>query len=124
MSSLKNSKLNLQPNSMACIIMHIKFILLSYIGVSLKHQQRYVMLRYILTHVVGTASFGHYWIYIYDFKEKIWRKYNDEHVDRVDDLKQVFGQEGSNPATPYFLVFVKNEETNNGIVESVERKLE
>ena len=42
----------------------------------------------------------------------------------MDDLNQVFGQEGSNPATPYFLVFVKNEETDSGIVESVERKLE
>jgi len=74
----------------------------------------------------GTASFGHYWIYIYDFKEKIWREYNDERVERVDDLKQVFGQEleGTNPATPYFLVFVKEQEVKNGIVESVERDME
>lgn len=121
MSSLKSSKLRLLPSSKACITMHIEFILFSYIGVSLGYR-RYVEAR--SNHAVGTASFGHYWIYIYDFNEKIWRKYNDEHVDRVDDLKQVFGQEGSNPATPYFLVFVKNEETNSGIVESVERKLE
>ena len=28
----------------------------------------------------GSVSFGHYYIYIFDFDKKIWRKYNDEYA--------------------------------------------
>jgi len=73
----------------------------------------------------GSVSFGHYWIYIYDFKEKIWRKYNDEYVTAVTDAKEVFEHlDSNNPATPYFLVFVKENETERGMVEAVQRKIE
>ena len=34
----------------------------------------------------GSVSFGHYWIYIYDFRKDIWRKYNDEYVTEVKNL--------------------------------------
>ncbi|KAF8461076.1 hypothetical protein BDZ91DRAFT_737822 [Kalaharituber pfeilii] len=70
----------------------------------------------------GSASFGHYWIYIYDFKQKIWRKYNDGYVTQVDNEREVFEQDDVNPATPYFLVFVREDQTE--LVEAVERKME
>ena len=73
----------------------------------------------------GSVSFGHYWIYIYDFKEKTWRKYNDEYVTAVTDPKEVFEHlDSNNPATPYFLVFVREQETERGIVEAVQRRIE
>ena len=73
----------------------------------------------------GSVSFGHYWIYIYDFKEKIWRKYNDEYVIAVTDPKEVFEHlDSNNPATPYFLVFVKEQEAEGGMVEAVQRRIE
>ena len=43
----------------------------------------------------GTATFGHYWIYIFDFHRQIWRKYNDGYVTEVQDLSEVFGPPGT-----------------------------
>lgn len=57
----------------------------------------------------GSVSFGHYWIYIYDFAKEIWRKYNDGYVTEVKDREEIFEQETYNPATPYFLIYVKDE---------------
>ncbi|KAI9773334.1 MAG: ubiquitin-specific protease ubp2 [Geoglossum simile] len=57
----------------------------------------------------GTVSFGHYWIYIYDFQRNIWRKYNDGYVTEVTDETEVFEQEANNPATPYFLIYVQDQ---------------
>ncbi|KAI9844919.1 MAG: ubiquitin-specific protease ubp2 [Sclerophora amabilis] len=57
----------------------------------------------------GTAQFGHYWIYIYDFDRRIWRKYNDEYVTEVTDVREVFEQDPHYPATPYCLVYVKDD---------------
>ncbi|KAL9598773.1 MAG: hypothetical protein Q9219_004270 [cf. Caloplaca sp. 3 TL-2023] len=59
---------------------------------------------------VGSASFGHYWIYIRDFEKNMWRKYNDESVSTVTDISQIFDQEtGDRPPTPYFLVYVQDD---------------
>ncbi|KAL8663826.1 MAG: hypothetical protein Q9202_003511 [Teloschistes flavicans] len=59
---------------------------------------------------IGSASYGHYWIYIRDFKRNIWRKYNDESVSAVTDISPIFDAEpGDRPPTPYFLVYVKDE---------------
>lgn len=58
----------------------------------------------------GSHNAGHYWIYIYDFNKRIWRKYNDGYVTEVKDTREIFEQEpGARPATPYFLVYVKEE---------------
>jgi ubiquitin carboxyl-terminal hydrolase 25 len=64
----------------------------------------------LLTHILklGTVSFGHYWIYIYDFQRNIWRKYNDGYVTEVTDETEIFEQEANNPATPYFLIYVQD----------------
>ncbi|KAF8449694.1 hypothetical protein BGX38DRAFT_1187333 [Terfezia claveryi] len=73
----------------------------------------------------GSVSFGHYWIYIYDFKEKIWRKYNDEYVTAATDPREVFEHlDSNNPATPYFLVFVREQAAERGMVEAVHRSIE
>lgn len=59
---------------------------------------------------VGSHITGHYWIYIYDFKAKIWRKYNDEKITEVKDTKEIFeANKGPRPPTPYYLVYVKDE---------------
>ncbi|KAL8797438.1 MAG: hypothetical protein Q9195_000254 [Heterodermia aff. obscurata] len=56
----------------------------------------------------GGASSGHYWIYIYDFERKFWRKYNDGYVTKVNET-EVFGHDPLiPPATPYFLTYIRN----------------
>jgi ubiquitin carboxyl-terminal hydrolase 25/28 len=70
----------------------------------------------------GSVSFGHYWIYIYDFTKEIWRKYNDGYVTDVKNREEIFEQEVYNPATPYFLVYVKDE-AKDELVEPVCRQL-
>ncbi|KAL8674918.1 MAG: hypothetical protein Q9168_000722 [Polycauliona sp. 1 TL-2023] len=59
----------------------------------------------------GTATSGHYWIYIRDFKQDLWREYNDETVSEVTKVSQIFDedQNSGRPATPYFLVYVKDD---------------
>ncbi|KAL8900847.1 MAG: hypothetical protein Q9192_000852 [Flavoplaca navasiana] len=59
----------------------------------------------------GTASSGHYWIYIRDFKQDLWREYNDETVAMVTDTSQIFDEDKNpgKPATPYFLVYVRDD---------------
>ena len=57
----------------------------------------------------GSVEFGHYYIYIYDFKKEVWRKYNDNDISEVHDLSEIFQpQERQNPPTPYFLVYVND----------------
>jgi ubiquitin carboxyl-terminal hydrolase 25/28 len=55
----------------------------------------------------GTAGAGHYWIYIYDFKNDIWREYNDERVEIVNNRKRIFDSQEQEGATPYYLVYVR-----------------
>ena len=58
----------------------------------------------------GSSSAGHYWIYIYDFKARMWRKYNDEHVTQVRHTSEIFDPPtGPRPPTPYFVVYVQDE---------------
>lgn len=57
----------------------------------------------------GSVEFGHYYIYIYDFKKDIWRKYNDNDITEVTDLAEIFQEANDpNPPTPYFLVYVND----------------
>ena len=64
----------------------------------------------------GTSSFGHYWIYIYDFDREIWRKYNDSSVTEVQDHNEIFNDlekaqpGGASPPTSVYLVYVKEDE--------------
>ncbi|KAG0664946.1 ubiquitin-specific protease ubp2 [Maudiozyma exigua] len=70
----------------------------------------------------GEASYGHYWVYINDPNQSgIWRKYNDESVTEVNE-SEVFNFTEGNTATPYFLVFVKNEDKEG--IEPLKRILD
>lgn len=72
----------------------------------------------------GSVSFGHYYIYIFDFEKNIWRKYNDEYVTEVQNLDEIFkGDSTSNPPTPYFLVYV-NSDMKERLVSPVCRELD
>ena len=52
----------------------------------------------------------------------MWRKYNDGYVTEVTDTNEIFVQEpGDRPATPYFLVYVKDQ-AKELLVDSVCRK--
>ncbi|KAK9465844.1 hypothetical protein V1512DRAFT_276956 [Lipomyces arxii] len=78
----------------------------------------------------GQATYGHYWIYIYDFATKKFRKYNDKQVSDVSedevmpfDSKFEFnGTFDESAATPYFLVFVKEDSTEM-LIETVKRMI-
>lgn len=56
----------------------------------------------------GQASYGHYWIYIRDPKNNVYRKYNDEIVSEVT-IEEVFNFAEGNTATPYYLTFIKDD---------------
>ena len=71
----------------------------------------------------GYVNSGHYWIYIYDFKMKTWRKYNDGYVTEIKDTTEIFKQDdGSRAATPYLVIYIKDEEKDS-LVDSVCRDL-
>ena len=42
-------------------------------------------------------------------------------MTKVEDEREVFNQDDVNPATPYFLVFVREDQV--GVTESVKRNL-
>ena len=67
----------------------------------------------------GTAKAGHYWIYIYDSQNRLWRNYNDEYVDEVE-VKNVLEQEGT--ATSTGVVYVQ-EDLIGVLTEAVNRRL-
>lgn len=69
----------------------------------------------------GEASYGHYWVYIKDYANNIWRKYNDETVTEVPEEEVMNFTEG-NTATPYFIVFVKKGHEND--IEPLKRIIE
>ena len=71
--------------------------------------------------MVGDVTYGHYWIYIYDFSQNRWFKYNDEQVTEVDE-KVVFADNSAERAGPYFVTYVK-EDMANELVEVVKRDL-
>jgi len=56
----------------------------------------------------GEASYGHYWVYIKDPHRNVFRKYNDEIITEVPML-EVFNFNEGNTATPYYIVYVKDE---------------
>ncbi|KAI9703979.1 MAG: ubiquitin-specific protease ubp2 [Bogoriella megaspora] len=60
----------------------------------------------------GTGSFGHYWTYIHDFAHGVWRKYNDEKVEKVEDPeKEIFEppQDKTNVPTSTYILYVQED---------------
>ncbi|KAK6497730.1 ubiquitin-specific protease ubp2 [Arthrobotrys musiformis] len=60
----------------------------------------------------GSVNFGHYWIYIYDHHNKIWRNYNDTTVSKAVDEEEIFrgkSKDSGSDGGPYFLVYVRED---------------
>jgi ubiquitin carboxyl-terminal hydrolase 25/28 len=77
----------------------------------------------------GTDASGHYWVYIYDFKKEIWRKYNDGYVTEVKDTNEIFRAPSeadknsySGPPNPYVVIYVRSD-IKDELVESVHREI-
>lgn len=74
----------------------------------------------VFTHRGGTKG-GHYWIYIFDFQNGMWRKYNDDLVDAVDE-NEVLGQvTGATPSASTGVVYIR-EDLINTMTEAVKRE--
>jgi ubiquitin carboxyl-terminal hydrolase 25/28 len=67
----------------------------------------------------GQANDGHYWIYIYDWENERWLKYNDEMVTVVDE-KEVFSDTTGKDENPYCLVYVDAQRVHQ-LVRTVNR---
>ena len=59
----------------------------------------------VVCHAGSTASAGHYWVWIHDFEQDVWRKYNDTRVS-VHPSDFVF-QELTTKGEPYYLAYVR-----------------
>ncbi|RDL32521.1 Cysteine proteinase [Venustampulla echinocandica] len=70
----------------------------------------------------GEAGGGHYWVYIYDFENDIWREYNDEYVTEVKDRRRIFDHQGGTGGTPYYLAYVRSSDTKD-LVEAICREV-
>jgi hypothetical protein len=78
----------------------------------------------------GSAGGGHYWVYIYDHKKEIWRKYNDDRVSVVTNRNEIFGnpyaqgQQSVNnpPPNPYLLIYLDAEKIDT-LAETVKREI-
>lgn len=60
----------------------------------------------------GQVSFGHYWVYIRDLANDKFFKYNDENVTEAP-YDEVVDFSPHNTATPYYLVFVREDFVEN-----------
>lgn len=70
------------------------------------HQYVY-RLHAVVCHAGTTAAAGHYWVWIYDFEEDVWRKYNDTTVS-VHPAEEVFEQLNTR-GEPYYVAYVRAE---------------
>lgn len=59
----------------------------------------------VICHGGGLGS-GHYWVWIFDFQKRIWRKYNDERVEEHNDSTKVLA-DLNNSHDPYYLAYVR-----------------
>lgn len=66
----------------------------------------------VICHAGQTAKSGHYWVWIFDFEEQIWRKYNDRTVTEEADTQAVL-KELSTKGEPYYLMYVRDEDKND-----------
>lgn len=55
----------------------------------------------------GQLMSGHYWVWIHDFEQNIWRKYNDSNVEENRNTAEVL-QTLSTSGEPYFLCYVRD----------------
>ncbi|KAG6130383.1 hypothetical protein E4U38_004501 [Claviceps purpurea] len=57
----------------------------------------------------GQLMSGHYWVWIHDFEDNVWRWYNDDDVKENKDTKEVL-ETLSSSGEPYFLCYVRDED--------------
>ena len=69
----------------------------------------------------GSATGGHYFIYIYDAQIKRWRKYNDDRVDWVT-VDEVFEHTATYPQTSTSIVYVREDQIHE-LTEAVHRRI-
>ncbi|RKP07272.1 hypothetical protein THASP1DRAFT_30906 [Thamnocephalis sphaerospora] len=67
----------------------------------------------------GQATYGHYWVYIYDWEKKRWLKYNDDVVTEVPEA-EVFQDTTGSDANPYCIVYVRATDVHQ-LVRTVNR---
>lgn len=57
----------------------------------------------------GSSGHGHYWTYIHDFKNDVWRVYNDEKVDECKNLEDIHNAHTWQQGTPTYAVYVRDD---------------
>lgn len=57
----------------------------------------------------GQLMSGHYWVWICDFEDRVWRSYNDESVRENRDTADVL-HKLSTSGEPYYLCYVRDED--------------
>ncbi|KJZ77184.1 hypothetical protein HIM_03505 [Hirsutella minnesotensis 3608] len=60
----------------------------------------------------GQLMSGHYWVWICDFEDRVWRWYNDAEVKENRDTAEVLNTL-STSGEPYFLCYVRDEDKEN-----------
>jgi ubiquitin carboxyl-terminal hydrolase 25/28 len=68
----------------------------------------------------GQINDGHYWVYIYDWENERWLKYNDDMVTVVDE-KEIFRDTTGRDENPYCLVYVDAQKVHE-LVRTVNRE--
>ena len=59
----------------------------------------------------GTADSGHYYSYIRDFKQNVWRKYDDHRVSEVDEAQVLEeAQGGGETKSAYYMTYLSEAE--------------
>lgn len=67
----------------------------------------------VVCHAGATASVGHYWVWIHDFEQNVWRKYNDTRVS-VHSEASVF-EELNTKGEPFYLAYVRASEIGDHV---------
>jgi ubiquitin carboxyl-terminal hydrolase 25/28 len=58
----------------------------------------------------GGSRGGHYWIYIHDSTNDVWRRYEDREVRQVTDLDEIFAaRDPETQGAPNFVVYVRDD---------------
>ncbi|KAI0432425.1 cysteine proteinase [Xylaria sp. FL1042] len=68
----------------------------------------------------GGMNAGHYWVWIRDFKNQVWYKYNDSLVTKDSRDSQQVIDELNNSGDPYYVAYVRDE-LKNSLVEVPQR---
>ncbi|KAI0517830.1 hypothetical protein F5B22DRAFT_635692 [Xylaria bambusicola] len=68
----------------------------------------------------GGMSAGHYWVWVRDFKNQVWYKYNDSLVTKDERDSEQVVDELNNSGDPYYVAYVRDE-LKDSLVEVPQR---